>query len=97
MITRDAEYTAYNDLDVPFSIQHLQYFPDITQAEFDAIDLDAVLAESSTPPGILLSPDGGTLTRPGFPIRSQDTCSLRLASSSIHRTLWYWGHSRKPW
>jgi hypothetical protein len=67
VITRDAEYTAYNDLDAPFSIQHLQYFPDITQAEFDAIDLDAVLAQSSTPPGILLSPDGGTFDQPGLP------------------------------
>jgi hypothetical protein len=66
-VTRDAEYTAFNDLDDPFSIQNLQYLPDITQAAFDAIDLDAVLAQSPNPPGILLSPGGGMFDQTGLP------------------------------
>ncbi len=66
-VIRDAEYTAYNDLDDPFAIQNLRYLPDITQAAFDAIDLDAVLAQSPNPPGILLSPGGGIFDQTGLP------------------------------
>jgi hypothetical protein len=66
-VIRDAEYTAYNDLDDPFAVQNLRYLPDITQADFDAIDLDAVLAQSPNPPGILLSPGGGTFDQTGLP------------------------------
>lgn len=64
--TRDADYTAYNDLDTAFGIQNLQYFPDITQSVFDSLDLDAVLAESPGPPVIPL-PSGGFFGQPGLP------------------------------
>jgi hypothetical protein len=69
--TKDADYTAYDDLDDPYSIQNLQIFPDITQSTFDAIDLNAVLAESPNPASpaqlIDLSADGGSFDDPGLP------------------------------
>jgi len=66
VITRDAEYIAYNDLDTAFATGNLQYFPDITQTAFDSIDLDAVLAEPPTTSPIVLSPDGGTFVQTGL-------------------------------
>ena len=46
VVTKDLEYTIYDDLDDPFGIRNLEFFPDITVPDFDAIDLDAILAEA---------------------------------------------------
>jgi len=46
VVTKDLAYTIYDDLDDPFGIRNLEFFPDITVPEFDAIDLDAILAEA---------------------------------------------------
>jgi hypothetical protein len=64
--TSDAEYIAYNDTDSAFAISNLQYLPNITQSQFDSIDLDAVLAPPPTLPGIPLSP-GGIFDQMGLP------------------------------
>jgi hypothetical protein len=66
VVLNDAEYIAYNDGDASFSIANLQYAPDITQSEFDAIDLDAVLAQTPALPGIPLAP-GGNFSQPDLP------------------------------
>jgi hypothetical protein len=63
---RDAEYLAYNNTDSAFRITNLGYLPDMTQSQFDSIDLDAVLAQTPNLPGITLSP-GGTFDQTGLP------------------------------
>jgi hypothetical protein len=44
--TKDADYTVYNDPDDPFGIDNLQFLPNIAMAQFDSLDLDAVLDET---------------------------------------------------
>ena len=65
VVTRDADYTAYNDLDTAFGIQNLIFFPDLTPSAFAALDLSSVLAAPPDPslPSFTLS----TSTSADFP------------------------------
>jgi PEP-CTERM motif len=45
VVTKDAAYTIYGDSNQPFGIQNLTFLPNITESQFDALNLDAVIAE----------------------------------------------------
>jgi hypothetical protein len=40
-IVTDAQYTIYSNPDTPFGFQNLQFFPNLTESQFDALDLDS--------------------------------------------------------
>ena len=46
VVAQDLGYTIFDDLDEPFGIQNLEFLPNLTVPQFDAIDLEAILAES---------------------------------------------------
>ncbi len=46
VVVNDAGYSAFNDLDEPFAIEDLRFFPNMTEAQFDALDLHQIFADS---------------------------------------------------
>jgi hypothetical protein len=49
VVTKDADYTVYNDPGDPFEIDNLQILPNITMDQFNALDLDSIIAQTPTP------------------------------------------------
>ena len=45
VVTKDAAYTIYGDSNQPFGIQNLTFLPNITESQFEALNLNAVIAE----------------------------------------------------
>ena len=45
---KDTDYTVFNDTADPFGIDNLQFLPNITMSQFDALNLDSVLGETPT-------------------------------------------------
>jgi hypothetical protein len=65
--TKDAAYTAYNDGDPSLGIRNLQFLPNLTQSQFDGLDLDAILAETPGSPIPELTPPWTSATFPNLP------------------------------
>jgi len=75
-VVNDAEYEQFDD-DGPLSVEDLQILPNVTEQDFDSLNLDAVLAEGLDPSLLSFSPSLKTWSI--FPIRIRATCSAAWA------------------
>lgn len=63
---KDTDYTVFNDTADPFGIDNLQFLPNITMSQFDALNLDSVIGETPTM-NLDLTPSQSYADFPGLP------------------------------